>query len=101
MPSVPPPVLVMPTLSVVFVSVILPPTVNVPAVILNVRAVVPIGVVEFTAPVPRFKSLGPLKVMSEFQVCCGLLATTTGLPLVLPSVPLLIANDPVPNAYCC
>ena len=75
----------------------LPPTVNVPALTVIVRTVPPVTV-EATAPVPRFKSFGPLKVTSAFQFCVGLANSVTACPLVFPNVPPLMVSDPTPSA---
>ena len=70
-----------------------PPTVRLPQATVTVR--LPPRV---TAPLPRFNPLGPLKTKSPFQFCTLLAASVMGPPLVLPSVPPLIARVPPPSA---
>ena len=90
----PAPALVNP--SVPAISVMLPPTVNLPPLTVIVRTVPPVTV-EVAAPVPKFKSLGPLKVISAFQFWAGLETSVTVWPLVLPMVPPLMVS-PTPKA---
>ena len=89
--NVPVPALVNPSLPAV--SVIVPPTVSVPPFTVTVRTVPPVTV-EVTAPVPKFKSLGPLKVTSAFQFWVGLETSVTVWPLVFPKIPPLIVWRP-------
>ena len=72
-----------------------PPTVNVPALTVNVRLALNV-----TVPVPRFKSLLPLKTKSPLHVCALLLLNVKADPLVLSSDPpeIVTAEAAAPKA---
>src|SRR5271170_2111314 len=89
--NVPAPALV--KLNVEAPSVIVPPTVRLPALTVIMRFAPSV-----TVPVPRFRSLVPTNVKSPFQLCVLLFERVIAAPLVLSIDPPLIVNVPVPTA---
>ena len=70
-----------------------PPTVRLPEETVTVRLAESV-----TAPVPRFRSLVPTKVMSPFQLCALLVESVRAVPLVLSIEPPEIVSAPLPRA---
>ena len=87
--SVPAPALVRPNV----LPPIAPPTVRLPPFTVTVRLALIV-----TAPVPRFRSLVPVKVKLPFQCCALLLLRVMAPPLVLSIVPPATVKVPVPGA---
>ena len=79
-----------------YAPLITPPSVNVPALTVTERFAPKV-----TAPVPRFKSLLPLKTKSPPHVCALLLLNVKAVPLVLSSDPpeIVTAEATAPNAF--
>ena len=70
-----------------------PPTEREPAVTVMMRLALTV-----TAPVPRFRSPGPLKPKSPFHDCAWFAVRVTAFPLALPRAPPLMIKVPEPSA---